>query len=206
MKKAFATGLVILLPIAITAYIVMWIVDFFTEPFTHFVKQIFISYSGGRGHELLIAFISRVVILIILAFLILLLGLLARRFFFNRLLALSERIFAKIPVVKTIYNILSEATKAMLKPGEKAFKETVLIPFPNKDTHALGFVTGQVPEGLNKVLGENNLSVFVPTAPHPISGYLLFAPPRELIKVPITTEETFTFLISCGMTHPKPKD
>jgi len=204
MKKAFATGLIIPLPIAITAYIVLWILDFFTEPFTHLVEQLFINQEGAQ-HKLLISFVSRITMLVALCFVILLLGFLARRFFFNQLMAISQRIIAKIPVVKTIYNIISEATKAMFKPGQKAFKETVLIPFPHKDTRSLGLVTGVRPEGLSKVLAENNLCVFVPTAPHPTSGYVLFAPKEELIEDPITTEETFDFLISCGTTFPPEK-
>lgn len=207
MKKAFATGLIILLPIAITAYIIVGLFNFFTDPFTQIVEQFLLTFevvkdADLRHHALLVGAIARIIVVVFLVFLIFLLGFLARRFFFNQIASLVNKIVAKIPVVKTIYGVLSEATKAMLKPGQKAFKETVLVPFPHKDTRGLGFVTGVRPEGLKKVLDENNLAVFVPTAPHPISGYILFAPKSELIEVPLTTEETFAFMISCGMTVP----
>jgi uncharacterized membrane protein len=205
MKRAFITGLIILLPIAITVYIVLWIVDLFTEPFSRFVEPLFFQHPGNVP-PLIVAIVSRLVILLILACVILLLGFLTRRFFFHQFVLFSEKLIAKIPIIKTIYTIASEATKAVLRPGQKAFQRTVLLSFPLPHTSTLGLVTGKPPAELQGLLSKEHLTVFVPTAPHPISGYLLFVAEKDLIPVPMTTEETFAFLISCGTASAQPNE
>jgi uncharacterized membrane protein len=205
MKKDLAAGLIILLPIVLTLVIVIWLFDFMTQPFIGIVEKAVSAFETSQGvdlshHETLVAVTSRIIILIALFILIYLLGLIARKFFFHHLIEFSKKIFAKIPLIKTIYNLAYEVTHAVFKEGEKTFKQTVLIPFPHKDTHALGLVTGEIPPALRKVVKEAELAVFVPTSPHPISGYVLLAPRDQLIGVDITTEEVFRFLISCGVT------
>ncbi len=211
MKKYLATGLIILLPIGLTLYLVLWLFDLLTQPFVGIVERFILAYESVRGinlahHEMLVTLLSRVIVLVVLLIVIFLLGLLGRRLFFNQMVSLSQNIFTKIPIIKTIYGLTSEVTKAFLKPDQRTFKETVLIPFPNNDTHALGLVTGEAPAALRKVIGDAELSVFVPTAPHPISGYILIAPRKQLIPVDITTEETFRFLLSCGVAVPEEKN
>lgn len=205
MKKDLVAGLIILLPIVLTIIIVVWLFDFMTEPFIGIVEKGVLAFETSQGldlshHETLVAVISRIIILIALFILIYVLGFIARKFFFHRFIEFSKKIFDKIPFIKTIYNLAHEVTHAVFKEGEKTFKQTVLIPFPHKETHALGLVTGEIPPALRKLVKEAEVAVFVPTSPHPISGYVLLAPRDQLIGVDVTTEEVFRFLISCGVT------
>jgi uncharacterized membrane protein len=207
MKKYFFTGLISLLPIALTFLIISWLFDFFTTPFVGVIEKLVVSYETQHGmavvdHDVLVLFISRVIVLIFLFFLILFLGFCARKFFFNQLLRLTHAIFSRIPVVKSIYNVTRDITRAVFSGDQKTFKQTVLIPFPTPKMHALGLVIGEIPEKLKKVISEDHLSVFVPTAPHPMSGYILMTPKKLTIDVDISTEETFKFLVSCGVYHP----
>ncbi len=204
MKKYISTGLIILLPIALTLYLVFWLFDILTDPFIGVTEKMIVAYEQAKGvdlrnHEVLVAVISRIFIFIVLIFFIFVLGFVGRKFFFKQLVGLSQKILKKIPVIKTIYSITSDVTSALLKQGEPTFKGTVLIPFPYKETYTLGLVTGEVPPGLRKVLKEVELSVFIPTAPHPISGYILMAPRSQMVPVDVTTEEAFRFLLSCGV-------
>ncbi len=205
MKKDLTAGLIILLPIVLTIFIVVWLFDFMTEPFVGIVEKLILAYEKSQGidishHDIFVTVISRIIVLVALFLLILVLGFVARKFFFHHLIAFSKKIFNKIPFIKTIYTLTYEVTHALLKEGQSTFKETVLIPFPHKETHALGLVTGEAPPALRKLIKDAELAVFIPTSPHPISGYVLLAPRDQLITVDITTEEVFRFLISCGVT------
>lgn len=207
MKKSFTTGLIILLPFVLTLWVVIYLFDLFTNPLFHIIENFLLMYEEQQGmsllhHETLVRFLSRIAALILTFFLIILLGFVARRFFFDTLLKLFNHLVARIPLIGTIYRLTKEITKAIFSSGDKAFKESVLIPFPSPKTYALGFITGEMPPDLKQVVPHADVTVFVPTAPHPISGYVLFCSRHSLKSVQISTEETFKFLLSCGVIYP----
>lgn len=207
MKKFFLTGLVILAPFALTIIIVIYLFDLLTAPFVGFAQYFLTtiageSPSGFFAHKDLIFFISRIIALITLFFLILLLGFIGRKFFFNTILHWTNTLFLRIPFVKNVYRISKDVTKAFFAQTGKTFKKTVLLPFPHKNTHTIGFVTGNVPLPIKNLLKNTDVAVFVPTAPHPFSGFIVLSSNQELLEVDITTEEAFKFLVSCGVVMP----
>jgi len=133
---------------------------------------------------------------------LLLLGFFGRKFFFKLFLRLMDKLFLRIPIIKTIYHLINEITKSVFSQDKKTFKQTVLLPFPNDNSHAIGFVTGPVPEAFKKASPTSDLSVFVPTSPQPISGFLLITPKQFAYPVDVSIEDAFKFLLSCGVMHP----
>lgn len=204
MKKYFFTGLICLLPVVITLYVVLWILDLFTEPFMGIAKSLLHFYQESRGlpphhHEAIALFISRICILVILVIFIFVLGVLCQKI--TKKFTLN--IFYKIPLIPSIYRISKEVTKALVSPEGKTFKESVLVPFPKENTYALGLVTGEVPLPFKDKKIELEVTVFVPTAPHPLSGYLLLTPKKETLPVNLSTEEVFKFLLAAGAVTPE---
>lgn len=207
MKKSFSTGLIILLPFALSIWVLTYLFDLFTNPLYHFIETLLIWYEKKQGmilveHDTFVHFMSRVAALILTFFFIVVLGYLGRKFFFNSLMKTANKIIFKIPIVGTLYRLTKDITKAMLSSDQKTFKESVMIPFPHKETYSIGFVTGDVPEGLKELVPSIDVTVFVPTAPHPISGYVLFCPRSALKTMEVSVEDTFKFLVSCGVIHP----
>ncbi len=152
-------------------------------------------------------FVSRLAVLVIIVFLIVVLGFVAQRILFKWLINLMHKLFLKIPIVKSIYRITTEIIKPLFSPGAKPFKKTVALDFPHEDARALGFLTGDVPESMEKPArekkGDSDLkSVFLPTAPHPISGFLLITSQSKLEDIDISIEDVFKILVSCGTYHP----
>jgi len=210
MKKYLSTGFIILLPFALTVWIISYLLNLFTAPLFDIVESTILWYEKQEGiqlphHETLVTLLSGVIAFIATFLLILLLGYLGRKFFFNAFMNLANSVVIKIPVVGTIYRLTKDITKAMFSSDAKTFKETVLVPFPTAGTHALAFITSDVPENLKAVIPEAEVTVFVPTAPHPMSGYILFCPRSATHSVNISSEETFKFLLSCGVIEPKEK-
>lgn len=207
MKKYLFTGFLTFLPLALTTLIVIYLFDVLTAPFVGLFKNMFVNYELRHGinpeaHPDFILFISRLTVLIVLFVLVFLLGFFGRKFLIHTLLKITNKIFSRIPFVKSIYRISVDVTKAFFSPGKKMFDKTVLIPFPNHQTHAIGFVTGDVPIEMKKVIVDLELSVFVPTSPHPLSGFMLMTPKKNVIDVDISVQDAFTFLVSCGTIHP----
>lgn len=213
IKKTFLAGLATILPIAITLFIVHFFLDLLTTPFLSVVEEL-LSNKGGEffnGHRHLLVFSSQIVIVIAFIALIFLVGILGRRYLFSLFLKTSEALFKRIPIVKTIYKITRDVTKNVFKAKkETLFKKTVMVPFPTNNTHVLGLMSGPAPDAAKEanspVFKEKKFnSIFVPTAPHPISGFLVLYSEEETRTLDIPTEDVFKFLLSCGIYDPKDK-
>jgi uncharacterized membrane protein len=207
MKKYFLTGLIILTPFALTLMIAIYLFDLLTTPFVGLVEGVVTTLAKATAtgliqHKGFILFLSRVIALGTLLLFILLLGFLGRKFFFDTLIHWTNAIFLKIPFVKNVYRVSKDVTKAFFAQTDKTFKKTVLLPFPHKETYSIGFVTGNIPEPIKRLLKDADLVVFVPTAPHPFSGFIVLTSKQEAQEVDITTEEAFKFLVSCGVVMP----
>jgi uncharacterized membrane protein len=208
MKKYFFTGFIALLPIALTFIIASWLFNLFTAPLVGITETIILAYEKNLGlslanHDTLVIFLSRIFAFILLFVLILFLGFCGQKFLINIFLKIPERLFGHIPIVGTVFRLSKDVTKAIFSENKKTFKETVLIPFPHHDALAVGFVTGETPPIFNqKDIPRTDLAVFVPTAPHPMSGFVLLTPKKIVLPVEVSVEDAFKFLISCGVIHP----
>lgn len=214
MKKTFLAGLATLLPITITVVVVVFTVDILTAPFTGLVEDL-ISYHGGQvagHHRYLLVIVSRLIVLFLFTIVILILGALGRRIFFSWFIKLTNGLLNKIPIVKTIYRISRDITKNVFSEDNKTlFKGTVAVPFPHEKSLALGLLSGAPPKEIetnedSRIKDKSLKSIFVPTAPHPISGFLLMYSDHEVKALDIETEDLFKFLLSCGIYKPGEKN
>jgi len=206
MKKSFSAGVAVLLPIFITFWVVKYLLDLFTDPLLHILQKVLILWEEEgkfslHHNELFLILISRVSALICTLGVVVIVGVIARRFIFKKLLSLLDRAFVKIPVIGSIYRIIRDVLKVTLFSDKKSFQETVLLPFPSSETYALGLVTGTISDEFKKIVPNADMTVFVPTAPHPVSGYVLLCPKNSLFSTSLSSEDTLKFLLSCGVVH-----
>lgn len=196
MKKTFLTGLIILSPIAITILLIRFCLDILTEPFIGFFQDLLPHTATKNGFLL---FLSRVAIIVCLFLVTLFLGYLGRAFAFKWFLGKMDKLMNRIPLIKGIYSVSREVALNFFQTDKKPFKGSIVLPFPHERTRALGFLTGDAPEAAQKHSEEKLASVFVPTAPHPVSGFVVMVAENEFYPAEMTTEEVFKFLISCGL-------
>jgi len=200
MKKYFVTGLVILLPLALTFVVVMFLINLLTGPFVGIVSEIFKHYGLFEKGILFLSaaqvnqIASQMLILTLIFFATVLLGMIAKWFFIHYLLRLNDYIFQKIPVVRSIYRTSKDVIQTIFASKTASFKQVVLVPFPTKKSHCLGFLTKDHFPGQ-----ENLVAVFVPTAPNPTSGYLILYRKEDISFVDIPIEDAFKCIVSCGV-------
>lgn len=204
MKKYFITGLVILLPLALTVAIVVFIFNFLTEPFAGIVKSI-LNHYGWLTSGLLFwsadqvqQAISQLIILLFLFFFTVGLGIITRWFFFNYLINLSERLFHRIPFISSVYKTCKDVIKTIFTSKTKSFKQVVLVRFPNQQTQTIGLVTRENIPGIRSD-DQELVAVFVPTTPNPTSGFLMMFKQNQLTYLDMTIEDAFKYVISCGV-------
>lgn len=204
MKKYFITGVVILLPVALTIAIVIFIFNLLTEPFVGIVKGILSHYGLlGEGFWFLSAdqiqkYISQIIILFLLFFFTIGLGFLARWFFVHYFIRFWDQIVKRIPVISSVYKTFQDVIQTIFTTDTNSFKQVVLVPFPSTDTLAVGLVTKENMPGIGKD-PQSLASVFVPTTPNPTSGFLMMFKQEDLIYIDMKVEDALKYVISCGV-------
>lgn len=132
-------------------------------------------------------------------------GALVASFVGRHLFAALQQVLLNTPFVKRIYPSVKQVTDFFFGEKRPEFHSVVAVPYPQKGSYAVGFVTGQGLRTLNAATGDELVQVLIPIAPMPVSGYIVFVPRREVIELPITVEEALRFYVSGGVVVP-PKE
>ncbi len=192
MKKIFTTGLLTLLPLAITVYVFYLVFNFLETLLGPAVKELFNIRVPGIG------FAAGIL-------LIFLIGFIASNIIGRRIIALGDALFRRIPLTRSIYVSAKQIIDAFTLQGKNAFQKVVMLEYPRKGLFVLGFVTGTSRgEIQDKTQGEV-VNIFVPTTPNPTSGMLILAPRKEVIELEMTVDEGMKVIISGGLFSPETK-
>jgi uncharacterized membrane protein len=191
MKKYLVTGFVILLPLALTFWVTLFVVGLLTDPFIGIARKALELFGLQSIHILEPA--SKLLALILFFGVVIGIGAVARYFLFKYLMQISDAILHRIPLINTVYKTSQEFIQTLMTSSGQAFKRVVLVPFPHQGALALGFVTHED----NEVDGK--ISVLVPTSPFPTSGFILMYKKEEILPTDMTIEEAMRYVLSCGV-------
>ena len=191
IRNYFLTGVVVLIPIAISVYLVIFIVNLSAKLLPDEINPNYYLPYNIPGLEILIAFLFITII-----------GGLSLSFIGKKLLQLINDLFKRIPVLRTIYSAVVQMIETFTKSKDNK-KSVVLIEYPKKGTYAIGFATKENTGTIKKKTGKELINVFVPTTPNPTSGFLLMFPKEDVIYLDISFEEASKFIVSAGTTNPK---
>jgi uncharacterized membrane protein len=199
MKKYVMTGLVMLLPIALTIWIISSIVSWLTGPFIGITEKILAAIGVTEipllflSADKVLFLASQLLVLLFLFLFILLIGAVGRHFLVASLIRWGDALLHRIPVISSVYKTSQELIQTILTTDNKAFKQVVLVPFPNADCWSIGLVTREGP------VAPHLIPVFVPTTPNPTSGYLILFDRTAVIPIEMSVEEAFRYIVSCGV-------
>lgn len=191
MKKYFITGLVILLPLALTVIVVNFFLDLATIPFAKMIKQSSMN-----------AVVLKLLAVAIVAAGITLVGFLCSALAFHYLFKWGDLIFHRIPLVNRVYKATQDVMHSLFNQDKPSFSQAVLVPFPKKESYAIGFLINQtLPEGSN--LDDNALmSIFVPGTPNPMMGFMLLVNRSDVLFLDLSVDDAIKLVVSCGVKFP----
>lgn len=199
MKKYFATGVVVLLPLALTFWIISFIIGVLTTPFLGIAEAILSAIGLNNvsflflSSQQVLEYASTILVLLFLFGIILAIGAVGRHFFFKYLMMFGDKIMHKIPVISTVYKTSQELIQTILTTSNKSFKQVVMVPFPTPQSYCIGLVTRDDEE-----MGDR-IAVFVPTTPNPTSGFLVMYQRDQVVAIDMKVEEALRYVISCGV-------
>ncbi len=195
LRNSFLTGIVVSAPIGATIWLVWsflrW-VDGRIVPLVpeRYNPETYLPVSVP-GLGLLISVIALTI-----------LGALTANFFGRTLLSLGERLVERVPLVSSIYGTVKQIVQTILSQQERSFDQVVLLEYPRKGTYAVGFVSAPAQGEIAKALGEGVVGVFIPTAPNPTSGFLIYEKRENLIVLDMPVEAGAKLIISAGLVYP----
>lgn len=194
LRGYFLTGIVVTAPIAVTLYIT-W--SFLTFIDTRVGRIIPIEVAPGvtiPGGGVILA----------VAFFILV-GWFARNYFGKLMVSLANYTMERVPVIRTIYSATRQVFEMLMGHQAKAFREVVLVEFPRKDCWSIAFVTGKPDTEIHDAIGGDLVTVFVPHAPTPTGGFVMFVHRSDLRYLKMTVDEGIKFVVTCGIIMPNDK-
>lgn len=188
-RRRLIAGLIVIAPLGVTAYILWWL---------------FTTLDGILGRSLydIIGFTVPGLGLIVLILLLLGVGWVAEATVGSKLVDWWNAALDRVPVVSRLYSATRRIAGSVFGGEERRFfRSVVLFEYPSPGQWTLGFETGQAPRALDDRV-EDGVTIFLPTAPNPVTGFLIIVPSARIIRLPVTIEEGFTYVFSAGAVPP----
>ncbi|MDO9277317.1 MAG: DUF502 domain-containing protein [Polaromonas sp.] len=194
VRRWLLAGLLVLVPLAITLWVLDWIVGTLDQTLQ-------ILPQSWRPDYLLGFHIPGFGVLLALA-IVLIIGAVASNFFGRKLVGWWDALLGRIPIVRSIYSSVKQVSDTLFSENGNAFRKALLIQWPREGVWTIAFQTG-TPGGdvVNHLDGEY-LSVYVPTTPNPTGGYFVMLKKSDCVELKMSVDEALTYVISMGVVSP----
>lgn len=223
-KRNFLTGLAALFPILITVFLLAWLYgqidrfigqqvndwciqilsrrSVFKEVFPEAGKTVledpdereqWVQARYPRFIGVGIAIVGALVI-------IYLVGRSLRGYIGSRVMRLVDGFFERFPVVKSIYPHARQVADFLFgQSRQRRFSRVVAVQYPRRGIYTVGFLTGDGLKDIERAAGQSLVTVFIPTSPTPLTGFIIVVPPDEVLELNMSVDEAFRFCITAGM-------
>ncbi|MCW0232177.1 MAG: DUF502 domain-containing protein [Ferrovibrio sp.] len=201
LRNYFLAGIIVTAPIGLTIYLVFITIEAIDRnvrslvPLGYEPERFIPSYNLPFGIPGL-GLIAAVVLLTLIGFL-------ATNLMGRTLLRLGERIVARMPIVRGVYSALKQIFETVFSQSGNSFRQVALVPWPSTGSWTIAFVTNYVQGGeVSEQLGEDLVTVYVPTTPNPTGGYMTYYRRRDIKILSMTVDQAMKLIISCGVIVP----
>jgi len=188
LRNSFLAGVAVVLPFVVTVWLIWLVVTFIDNNVEPLVPQRLSFLTDFPGGGLLIAVAALTLV-----------GALAGNLVGRWMVDAADRGIANLPLVRSIYGGAKQVFKQVAAPERTSFKEAVLVEFPRPGAWALGFITNEDTTEVAADIGEDLVAVYVPQAPIPTSGFLLYLPRTALRPIKLKPDEALKRVISLGI-------
>lgn len=197
MKKYFITGLLVLVPLVVTFWVMSTLIETLDQ-------SLLLLPEEWRPQKLLgfsMAGLGAILTLVV----IFLTGVIATNFFGQQLIMLWEEMLSRVPVVKSIYSSVKQVSDTIFSDSGNAFRQALLIEFPRKGSWTVAFLTGEPGGDVSNHLQGDYVSVYVPTTPNPTGGYFLMMESKDVVALDMSVDQALKYIISMGTVAPEIK-
>ena len=194
MKKYFITGLLIWIPLAITAWVLSLIVRSMDQSLLLLPQAIHPEHLLGMYIPGIGALLTLLVVFLT--------GLITTNIVGQRLVRFWEGVLARIPVVKSIYYSVKQVSDTLFSGTGVAFRKVLLVRYPHPEAWSVAFQTGHPARDVADMLPEEHVGVFIPTTPSPVNGFFFFVKKKDVIELDMNVDEALKYIVSMGVVAP----
>jgi uncharacterized membrane protein len=185
LRGQFMTGLLVIIPLGASVLILVWLFTSIDNILQPVIRAIW-------GHNITGVGFGVTVILIYVV------GVIARNVVGKRIIKYGDSLLNKVPIFKQLYRGIRQIVDSFSAPDKTGFMQVVLVEFPQKGMRAIGFVTNEIIDKNGKKL----ISVLIPTAPNPTSGFLEIVKEEDVIRTQIPVDAAVKMVVSAGRMMP----
>lgn len=194
MRKYIITGLLIWVPLAITLWVLNFIIGTMDQSLRLLPEQWHPRMLIGRDIPGLGAVLTLVVVVLT--------GLLGHNLLGQRLVQFWEALLGRIPIVRSIYSSVKQVSDTILSPNGQAFRQAMLVQYPRSGVWTIAFQTGTPADEVRRHVETDMVAVYVPTTPNPTSGFFLMFPRSEVIELSMSVDQALKYVVSMGVVSP----
>jgi uncharacterized membrane protein len=195
LRAYFFAGVLIVAPISITFYIAYLVLDFVDSRVTPLIPA---PWNPSTYLPFGIPGLGLVILLVVITFI----GAITAGYLGHFFVRLSERILARMPVIRGIYSAVKQLVESVFSRKASAFRQVVLVQWPREGVWTLGFVTNRTADEIQAQFTEDVVTIMVPTTPNPTSGYLVVVPQDKVIALEMSVEDAMKMILSSGIVVP----
>lgn len=188
IRNYLITGLVTVAPITLTLYVIWWIVGLIDSWIRPFLPQTAYLPFDVPGVGLVIALLG-----------VTLVGALAANMLGRMIVNYGAYALARIPIIRSFHRTFHQIFNLVFGANATAFRQMGVIEFPRLGLHYPVFIAGSAPAIVQEKVGEPLVTVFAPTSPNPITGFLLFIPEKDLTVLSTRAEDGLKLVLSAGL-------
>lgn len=195
MRKYFITGLLILVPLAIT----LWVLNLIIGT----MDQSLLLLPERWRPETLVGFHIPGLGTILTLLIVFITGLLTQNFVGNYVIVVWEAMLKRIPVVNSIYSSVKQVSDTLFSSSGNAFRKALLVQYPREGCWTIAFLTGTPGGDVKNHLHGDYVSVYVPTTPNPTSGFFLMMPRADVVELDMSVDAALKYIVSMGVVAPE---
>ncbi|MCU6500658.1 DUF502 domain-containing protein [Rugamonas sp. A1-17] len=195
MRKYFITGLLILVPLAITAWVLNLVIST--------MDQSLLFVPERWQPRTLIGFDIPGLGTLLTVLIVFLTGLLTNNLVGNYVVKLWEKLLTRIPVVSSLYSSVKQVSDTLFSSSGNAFRKAVLIPYPHQNSYTIAFLTGAPGGDVKNHLVGDYVSVYIPTTPNPTSGFFLMMARKDVVELDMSVDAALKYIVSMGVVAPE---
>ena len=194
VRKWLLTGLLVIVPGVITAWVLNWIVST--------LDQTLQILPGAWQPDKLLGFHIPGFGVLLTLLILLVVGAVASNFAGRKLVQWGDALVSRIPVVRSIYSSVKQVSDTLFSDGGNAFRKAVLLQWPREGVWTVAFVTGAPNGEIAAYLRDEFLSVYVPTTPNPTGGYFVMVRRSDCVELDMSVDAALKYIVSMGVVAP----
>ncbi|UCH73039.1 MAG: DUF502 domain-containing protein [Rhodospirillales bacterium] len=201
LRAYFLAGVLVTTPLAVTIALATWLIDLVDSRVVPLIPQKYnpdFYLKEYLGYEIGLPGLGLIVLIVFIT----LVGALTAGFLGRMVLRFYENMLNRMPVIRSVYGATKQILETVLQRQSSAFRQPVLVEYPRRGIWAVAFITGRTEGEVQNLIADDLINVFLPTTPNPTSGFLLFVPREDLIKLDMSVEEAIKMVISAGIVTP----